>query len=75
MSFSIGSRENQLMLESFETDDPIRQAYYDRNKEFLGCAKPLESCLTEDPLQVMLSGKVAAHARSRGNPSRSGVLG
>ena len=37
---------------------PIRQAYYDRNKEFLGCAKPLESCLTEDPLQVMLSGKV-----------------
>ncbi|HXM16502.1 MAG TPA: Cof-type HAD-IIB family hydrolase [Candidatus Eremiobacteraceae bacterium] len=51
-------RENQLMLETFETDDPIRQAYYDRNKEFLGCAKPLESCLTEDPLQVMLSGKV-----------------
>ena len=27
-------RENQLMLETFETDDPIRQAYYDRNKEF-----------------------------------------
>jgi Cof subfamily protein (haloacid dehalogenase superfamily) len=51
-------RENQLMLEVFETDDPIRQAYYDRNKEFLGCAKPLESCLTEHPLQVMLSGKV-----------------
>jgi Cof subfamily protein (haloacid dehalogenase superfamily) len=51
-------RENQLMLETLETDDPIRQAYYDRNKEFLGCAKPLESCLTEDPLQVMLSGKV-----------------
>jgi Cof subfamily protein (haloacid dehalogenase superfamily) len=51
-------RENQLMLEVLETDDPIRQAYYDRNKEFLGCAKPLESCLTEDPLQVMLSGKV-----------------
>ncbi len=40
-------------------DDPIRQAYYDRNKEFLGCAKPLETCLTEDPLQVMMSGKVA----------------
>jgi Cof subfamily protein (haloacid dehalogenase superfamily) len=51
-------RENQLMLETFETDDAIRQAYYDRNKEFLGCASPLESCLTEDPLQVMLSGKV-----------------
>ena len=51
-------RENQLVLESFETNDPIRQAYYERNKEFIGCANPLESCLTEDPLQVMLSGKV-----------------
>jgi Cof subfamily protein (haloacid dehalogenase superfamily) len=65
-------RENQLMLEVLETDDPIRQAYYDRNKEFLGCAKPLESCLTEDPLQVMLSGKVelmrAAQATLRAAP-------
>jgi Cof subfamily protein (haloacid dehalogenase superfamily) len=52
-------RENQVILEIFATDDPIRSAYYARNKEFLGQAVPLESCLTEDPLQVMLSGKVA----------------
>jgi Cof subfamily protein (haloacid dehalogenase superfamily) len=52
-------RENQVILEVLETDDPIRSAYYARNKEFLGQAIPLESCLTEDPLQVMLSGKVA----------------
>ena len=51
-------RENQLILEVFATDDPIRSAYYARNKEFLGQAIPLESCLAEDPLQVMLSGKV-----------------
>jgi Cof subfamily protein (haloacid dehalogenase superfamily) len=51
-------RENQVMLEFLDTDDPSRQAYYARNKEFLGHAQPLESCLTEDPLQVMLSGKV-----------------
>jgi Cof subfamily protein (haloacid dehalogenase superfamily) len=51
-------RENQVILEVFATDDPIRSAYYARNKEFLGQAIPLESCLTEDPLQVMLSGKV-----------------
>jgi Cof subfamily protein (haloacid dehalogenase superfamily) len=51
-------RENQVILEVFATDDPIRSAYYARNKEFLGQAVPLESCLTEDPLQVMLSGKV-----------------
>ena len=49
---------NQVILEVFATDDPIRSAYYARNKEFIGQAVPLESCLTEDPLQVMLSGKV-----------------
>src|SRR5712672_3475428 len=52
-------RENQVILEVLETDDPIRSAYYARNKEFLGQVIPLESCLTEDPLQVMFSGKVA----------------
>lgn len=51
-------RENQVMLEFLETDDPIRQAYYARNKQFLGYACPLESCLIEDPIQVMLSGNV-----------------
>jgi Cof subfamily protein (haloacid dehalogenase superfamily) len=52
------SGENQVILEVFATDDPIRSAYYARNKEFLSQAVPLESCLTEDPLQVMLSGKI-----------------
>jgi Cof subfamily protein (haloacid dehalogenase superfamily) len=52
-------RENQIMLETINEDDPIRAAYYTRNREFLGFADPLESCLTEDPLQVMLSGNVA----------------
>jgi Cof subfamily protein (haloacid dehalogenase superfamily) len=51
-------RGNQVILEVFATDDPIRSAYYAHNKEFLGQAVPLESCLTEDPLQVMFSGKV-----------------
>jgi Cof subfamily protein (haloacid dehalogenase superfamily) len=52
------AQANQVILEGFATNDPIRSAYYARNKEFLGQAVPLESCLTEDPLQVMLSGKV-----------------
>jgi len=51
-------RENQVMLESIETEDPIRSAYYERNREFLGVANPLENCLIEDPIQVMLTGKV-----------------
>ena len=52
-------RKNQLMLEVLDPDDSMRYAYYSRNKEFIGLAKPLESCLTEDPIQVMFSGKVA----------------
>jgi hypothetical protein len=59
-------RENQVILETFASDDPIRTAYYARNKEFIGQAVPLESCLTEDPLQVMLSGKVAAMRQVEG---------
>src|SRR5216684_2982471 len=51
-------RENQLMLESLDPDDSLRYTYYSRNLEFIGLAQPLESCLTEDPIQVMLSGSI-----------------
>src|SRR5215467_2346851 len=51
--------ENQLLLERLDPDDSLRYAYYSRNKQFIGFANPLETCLTEDPIQVMLSGKVA----------------
>jgi len=50
---------NQVMVETLTSDDPIRTAYYTRNREFLGVANPLEACLTEDPIQVMFSGAVA----------------
>jgi Cof subfamily protein (haloacid dehalogenase superfamily) len=49
-------RENQLMLETLDPGDTLRYAYYQRNLEFIGLAGPLESCLTEDPVQVMFSG-------------------
>jgi Cof subfamily protein (haloacid dehalogenase superfamily) len=62
-------RENQLMLETLDPDDSLRYAYYSRNMEFIGLAQPLEACLTEDPIQVMLSGRIApmreAEARLR----------
>jgi Cof subfamily protein (haloacid dehalogenase superfamily) len=51
-------REKQVMLEVLDPSDSLRYAYYSRNKEFIGLAVPLESCLTEDPIQVMLSGPV-----------------
>jgi Cof subfamily protein (haloacid dehalogenase superfamily) len=50
--------ENQVMLEVLNPDDSLRYAYYSRNKEYIGLAKPLETCLTEDPIQVMFSGRV-----------------
>jgi len=53
-------RENQLMLETLDPDDSLRYAYYSRNMDFIGLARPLETCLTEDPIQVMLSGGIEA---------------
>jgi Cof subfamily protein (haloacid dehalogenase superfamily) len=55
-------RENQLILERLNRDDSIRYAYYSRNLDFIGIACPIESCLTEEPLQVMFSGNVAEMA-------------
>jgi 5-amino-6-(5-phospho-D-ribitylamino)uracil phosphatase len=53
-------RENQVILEKIVWDDPIRGGYYSRNRTFLAEVAPLETCLTEDPLQVMLTGTVAS---------------
>jgi len=49
---------NQVMMESIDLEDGLRGAYYKWNKPFLGEARPLESCLVEDPIQIMLSGPV-----------------
>lgn len=50
---------NQVMLETIDWNDATRGGYYRRNREFLGEARPLESCLNEDPIQVMYTGPVA----------------
>ncbi|HEV2103294.1 MAG TPA: Cof-type HAD-IIB family hydrolase [Candidatus Acidoferrum sp.] len=47
---------NQVMMETIDLEDGIRGAYYKWNKPFLGEAKPLETCLIEDPIQIMFSG-------------------
>jgi len=51
--------ENQVMLEHIDWDDPTRKIYYQRNRRFLGEARPLESCLNEDPIQVGFTGTIA----------------
>ena len=49
---------NQVIMEVIDWADPIRGGYYRRNREFLAEAHPLESCLDEDPIQVMFTGEV-----------------
>jgi Cof subfamily protein (haloacid dehalogenase superfamily) len=51
---------NQVILQSIDWDDPTRGGYYRRNRAYLAVAMPLETCLNEDPLQVMYTGTVAA---------------
>lgn len=51
---------NQVILEAIDWSDPIRGGYYTRNRDYIGEASPLESCLTEDPVQVMFTGQVAS---------------
>ncbi len=51
-------RENQVILEQIDWEDPRRKSYFERNREFIAQVSPLESCLTEDPIQVMYSGPV-----------------
>jgi len=53
-------RAEQVMIERFNADDSLRAGYYSRNKDFIAFATPLETCLTEDPIQVMFSGTVAS---------------
>jgi Cof subfamily protein (haloacid dehalogenase superfamily) len=49
----------QVMIEALNVDDSLRAGYYSRNKDFIAFANPLESCLTEDPIQVMFSGNIS----------------
>ena len=54
------AKANQVIVEKINFEDGIRGMYYRRNREFLGETAPLENCLTENPIQVMLAGPVAA---------------
>jgi Cof subfamily protein (haloacid dehalogenase superfamily) len=49
-------RENQVIYERIDWDDPLRGGYFQRNREFLAQISPLGDCLTEDPIQVMFTG-------------------
>lgn len=57
-------RENQVIYEKIDWEDPRRKAYFARNREFLANVCPLEDCLVEDPIQLMYSGSVAEMQRA-----------
>lgn len=52
-------RDNQVIYEHIDWNDPNRRGYYERNREYLSEVNPLESCLTEDPIGVMYTGPVS----------------
>jgi hypothetical protein len=51
-------RENQLIFERIDWDDPVRRGYLERNREFIAEVSPLSGCLTENPVQIMFTGTV-----------------
>ena len=36
----------------------LRSGYFLRNREYIAAASPIVDCLTEDPIQVMFTGRV-----------------
>jgi hydroxymethylpyrimidine pyrophosphatase-like HAD family hydrolase len=52
--------EGQVVFEAIDWNHPRHGRYFAANRRFLSEAAPLESCLTEDPVQVMFTGGCAA---------------
>jgi Cof subfamily protein (haloacid dehalogenase superfamily) len=50
-------REGQLVFETIEWDHPRHRRFFEVNRPFLAERAPLEEALTEDPLQVMFTGR------------------
>ena len=53
-------REGQVVFEAIDWEHPRHARFFSANRPFLAESRPLEECLTEDPVQVMFSGGCAA---------------
>lgn len=51
-------RAGQVVFERIDWAHPSRRGYAERNRDFITEVDPLESALTEDPIQVMFNGSV-----------------
>ena len=49
-------REGQIVYETIDWDHPLHSRFFTANRPFLAEASPLETCLVEDPVQVMFTG-------------------
>ncbi len=52
--------DRQMVFETMDWDHPSRKGYWARNQSLIARTTPLEDALTEDPIQVMFNGGVAA---------------
>jgi Cof subfamily protein (haloacid dehalogenase superfamily) len=50
-------RAGQVVFEEIDWDHPRHGAFFAANRPFLHEVSPLETCLTEDPIQVMFTGR------------------
>jgi Cof subfamily protein (haloacid dehalogenase superfamily) len=51
-------RAGQIVYETVDWDHPLHRAFFRANREFIA-TMPFEDALTEDPLQVMFTGRCA----------------
>ena len=64
-------RENQVILEQVDFDDPFKGGYFRRSREFIAQVSPLTDCLlpaatgdrAEDPIEVMYVGACSSMRR------------
>jgi hypothetical protein len=49
----------QVVFETIDWDHPRHHRFFAANRPFLSAVSPLETCLTEDPVQLMFSGGCA----------------
>lgn len=67
-------RAGQIVYEAIDWDHPRHGKFFAANREFLAEVAPLETCLTEDPVQIMFTGG-CAEMRSLFNELRASARG
>ena len=62
----------QVVFEAIDWEHPRHSRFFAANRQFLAESKPLEECLTEDPVQVMFTGSCRPMRELHGELKRAG---